>query len=89
MPADVIDLADARIRRGDHMVRGTAADGMVRAIAVTQTRLRTREPRRVPRADARPHRIHVPHGKAVLLEVRDRSQLARIVHRHGAVGENP
>ena len=35
MPADVIDLADARIRRGDHMVRGTAADGMVRAIAVT------------------------------------------------------
>lgn len=35
MPADVIDFADARIRRGDHMVRGTAADGMVRAIAVT------------------------------------------------------
>ncbi|MBR1828033.1 MAG: Hsp33 family molecular chaperone HslO, partial [Atopobiaceae bacterium] len=35
MPADVIDFADARIRRADHLVRGTAADGMVRAIAVT------------------------------------------------------
>lgn len=35
MEADVIDFQDARIRRGDHIVRGTAADGMVRAIAVT------------------------------------------------------
>lgn len=35
MLADVIDLADVRTRRGDHLVRGTAADGMVRAIAVT------------------------------------------------------
>ena len=31
----VIDLEEARIRRGDHIVRGTAADGMVRALAVT------------------------------------------------------
>ena len=35
MPAEVIGFADARIRRADHLVRGTAADGMVRAIAVT------------------------------------------------------
>lgn len=32
---DVIDFADAKLRRGDHMVRGTAAGGMVRAIALT------------------------------------------------------
>ena len=31
----IIDLDTARIRRGDHIVRGTAADGMVRAIAIT------------------------------------------------------
>lgn len=33
--AEVIDLAEARVRRGDHLVRGTAAGGMVRALAVT------------------------------------------------------
>ena len=33
--AEVIDLADAKLRQGDHMVRGIAADGMVRAIAIT------------------------------------------------------
>lgn len=31
----VIDLAEARVRAGDHLVRGTAADGMVRAFGVT------------------------------------------------------
>lgn len=31
----IIDFEKARIRRHDHLVRGTAADGMVRAIAVT------------------------------------------------------
>jgi molecular chaperone Hsp33 len=36
MPEDnVIDFATEKIRRGDHMVRGTAADGLIRAIAVT------------------------------------------------------
>lgn len=35
MGTDVIDLADERIRRGDHIVRGTTADGMVRGIAIT------------------------------------------------------
>lgn len=35
MAGEVIDFADARIRRGDHIVRGTAADGMVRALAIT------------------------------------------------------
>ena len=35
MLADVIDLAEVRTRRGDHIVRGTAAAGMVRALAVT------------------------------------------------------
>ena len=33
MPEDnVIDFATEKIRRGDHMVRGTAADGLIRAI---------------------------------------------------------
>ncbi len=31
----IIDYERARIRRHDHLVQGTAADGMVRAIAVT------------------------------------------------------
>ena len=31
----VIDLADTRLRAGDHMVRGIAADGMIRAVAIT------------------------------------------------------
>lgn len=35
MDAEIIDFQDARIRRGDHIVRGTAADGMVRAFAIT------------------------------------------------------
>lgn len=36
MPEDnIIDFATEKIRRGDHMVRGTAADGLIRAIAVT------------------------------------------------------
>ncbi len=35
MEGRIIDLADARIRRGDHIVRGIAANGMVRAIAIT------------------------------------------------------
>ena len=35
MSAEVIDLEEARIRRGDHIVRGTAADGMIRAFAIT------------------------------------------------------
>lgn len=34
-PDNVIDFDDARLRAGDHLVRGIAADGMVRAIAVT------------------------------------------------------
>ena len=33
--SDVIDLAEVRARRGDHIVRGTAAGGMIRALAVT------------------------------------------------------
>jgi len=33
--SDVISFADAKLRQGDHMVRGTAADGMIRAIALT------------------------------------------------------
>ena len=32
---DVIDFTEAQLRLGDHMVRGTVADGMIRAIAVT------------------------------------------------------
>ena len=32
---NVINLDEARLRRGDHIVRGTAADGMIRAIAIT------------------------------------------------------
>ena len=32
---DVIDFTEAQLRLGDHMIRGTAADGMIRAIAVT------------------------------------------------------
>lgn len=35
MSADIINFQDARIRRGDHIVRGTAASGMIRAIAIT------------------------------------------------------
>ena len=35
MSAEIIDLAEVRLRRGDHIVRGTAADGMVRALAIT------------------------------------------------------
>ena len=35
MTDDLIDFQSRRVRRGDHMVRGTAADGMVRAFAVT------------------------------------------------------
>lgn len=35
MTADIINLDEERIRRGDHIVRGTAADGMIRAIAIT------------------------------------------------------
>ena len=35
MAGNVIDLAAERLRRRDHMVRGTAADGMIRAIAIT------------------------------------------------------
>ena len=38
MVAELIDFADARTRRGDHVVRGTAAQGMVRALAVTARR---------------------------------------------------
>lgn len=34
----VIDFAVGRVRQGDHIVRGTAADGMVRAFAVTARR---------------------------------------------------
>ena len=33
--AELIDFRDARVRGGDHIVRGTAADGLVRAFAVT------------------------------------------------------
>ena len=33
--ATIINFEDARIRRGDHIVRGTAADGMIRALAIT------------------------------------------------------
>ena len=33
--SQLIDFEDAQIRRGDHLVRGTAADGMVRAFALT------------------------------------------------------
>lgn len=35
MSHDVINLEAERLRRGDHLVRGTAADGMIRAIALT------------------------------------------------------
>lgn len=35
MPADIIDFAALRAKQGDYIVRGTAADGMVRAVAVT------------------------------------------------------
>lgn len=35
MDAEIINFEEARIRRGDHIVRGTAADGMVRAFAIT------------------------------------------------------
>lgn len=34
MQSDVIDFQDARMRQGDHIVRGTAAAGMVRAFAI-------------------------------------------------------
>ena len=33
--SDVIDFNDEAVRLGDHIVRGTAADGQVRAFAVT------------------------------------------------------
>ena len=32
---NIIDFEDAKTRRGDHLVRGTAADGFIRAVAVT------------------------------------------------------
>ena len=35
MADEIIDLEDTKIRRGDHVVRGTAADGMVRAFGIT------------------------------------------------------
>lgn len=35
MTGDIIDFESARAHAGDHMVRGTAADGMVRAFALT------------------------------------------------------
>lgn len=35
MDTKIIDLADERVRRGDHIVRGVTADGMVRGIAIT------------------------------------------------------
>ncbi len=35
MEENIIDFEDARVRLGDHIVRGTAADGMVRAFAIT------------------------------------------------------
>ena len=35
MNATVINFASAKLRQGDHLVRGTAADGMIRAIAIT------------------------------------------------------
>lgn len=34
MDNNIINLADARIRRGDHVVRGTAMGGMIRAFAI-------------------------------------------------------
>ena len=33
MPQNIIDFEDA-VRKGDHIVRGTAADGMIRALAI-------------------------------------------------------
>ena len=33
--ANIIGFADARAKRGDHIVRGIAADGMIRALAIT------------------------------------------------------
>jgi molecular chaperone Hsp33 len=35
MSNDIIDFADAKVRLGDHIVRGTAADGLIRAVAIT------------------------------------------------------
>ncbi len=35
MDEHIIDFEDARIRLGDHIVRGTAANGMIRAFAIT------------------------------------------------------
>ena len=35
MDKGVINFEEARTRRGDHIVRGTAADGMIRAFAIT------------------------------------------------------
>lgn len=35
MANNVIDFGTAKLRLGDHLVRGTAADGMIRAIAIT------------------------------------------------------
>lgn len=34
-PTNLIDFSSAKLKLGDHMVRGTAADGMVRAIAIS------------------------------------------------------
>ena len=35
MSQDIIDFADAKARLGDHIVRGTAAGGYIRAVAIT------------------------------------------------------
>ena len=35
MTTNIIDFEDARVRLGDHIVRGTAAGGMIRALAIT------------------------------------------------------
>lgn len=35
MDEEIIDFEDARVRLGDHIVRGTAANGMIRAFAIT------------------------------------------------------
>ena len=38
MDEEIIDFTDARVRMGDHIVRGTAANGMIRAFAITARR---------------------------------------------------
>ena len=35
MPDNIIDFSEQAIRHGDHLVRGIAADGMIRAFAIT------------------------------------------------------